>query len=221
MSGFRLYLITDRKLAAARAGLVPTVEAALAAAAEVAGPGAIAVQLREKDLGARELCELARALRNRCDRYDAPLLINDRIDVAIASGASGVHLPANSFAIADARAIVGPSRLVGVSTHDPAETAAASLAGADFAVFGPVHDPISKAPYGRAAGLETLAQAVRAAHPMPVYALGGITPERAAEIARALDRNSRPSGVAVIGAVFAAADPADATRRLLNAVSID
>jgi thiamine-phosphate pyrophosphorylase len=92
---FGLYLITDRKLAAAHGGVLAIVEAALATAVEMSGPGAVAVQLREKDLMGRELLELASALVLICRRYSAPLLINDRVDVAIAAGADGVHLPSD------------------------------------------------------------------------------------------------------------------------------
>src|SRR5713226_935751 len=120
------------------------VEAALSAAATIAGPGAVAIQLREKDLEARELYELARALRERCSRYGAPLIVNDRLDVAIAAQADGAHLPANSFAVADARRLVGSAAPIGVSTHQVSEAAAAKAAAADFAVFGPVYAPLSK-----------------------------------------------------------------------------
>jgi thiamine monophosphate synthase len=154
-----------------------------------APPGAIAVQLREKDLAARELYELALALRERCSRYGAPLLISDRIDVAIAAGADGIHLPANSFATADARALLGRSGLVGVSTHQPSEVAAAAGADADFVVFG------------------------------PVYALGGITAERVRELGGAAPAERRPAGIAVIGAVFGSEDAAKAIRELLEALA--
>src|SRR5208337_4085599 len=100
--GFCLYLITDRKLAGAR-GLLATCEASLKAAAESASRGALAVQLREKDLEARALFELACEMRRICDRYGAPLLINDRIDVAMAAGADGVHLASDSIGVSEAR----------------------------------------------------------------------------------------------------------------------
>ena len=102
------------------------------AALSAAPPNSVALQLREKDLGARELLELARQLRIVCDRYGARLLVNDRLDVAIAAGADGVHLPSNSFALADARALVGPDRLIGVSTHEHGEVVTASTGGADY-----------------------------------------------------------------------------------------
>ncbi len=218
---FRLYLITDRNLAARRGGVVAVAAAALSAASATAGPGAVALQLREKDMEARALYELARALRELCSRYGAALLVNDRVDVAIAAGADGVHLPANSFALADARRLVGATRLIGVSTHEAGEVGAAAAAGADFAVYGPVYEPLSKASYGAARGAEELGAACRAGAGLPVFALGGITAERIAELGGtpALIEGGRPAGVAVIGAVFGADDPAAATRTLLDALA--
>jgi thiamine-phosphate pyrophosphorylase len=213
---FQLYLITDRRLAALHGGLSPTVEAALAGGAEIGLQRSIAVQLREKDCEARELYQLARALRPICTRFDAPLIINDRIDVAIAAGADGVHLATASLAIADARTLLGPSRLIGVSTHKVHEVAAAAQQGADFAVFGPVYDPLSKGAYGSPQGLVSLSAAVKAADGMPLYALGGVNQARTAEIA-AMGRGSRPAGIAVIGAVFGTIAAAEATRDLLLA----
>jgi thiamine-phosphate pyrophosphorylase len=213
---FQLYLITDRRLAAASGGLIATVEAALAGSAEIARSGALAVQLREKDLEARELYELAMALRPICTRFDAPLIVNDRVDVAIAADANGAHLASTSFDIADARALLGPSRLIGVSTHRMEEITMAAKDGADFAVFGPVYDPLSKGAYGPAKGLSALADAVKAAKGMPLFALGGINKSRATEIT-ALAPGSRPSGIAVIGAVFGTPAPGTATRDLLLA----
>ncbi len=218
---FRLYLITDRNLAARRGGVVAVAEAALSAASATAQAGAVALQLREKDMEAREQYELASALQELCSRYGAALLVNDRVDVAIAAGADGVHLPANSFAVADARRLVGATRLIGVSTHEAGEVGAAATAGADFAVYGPVYEPLSKASYGAARGAESLGAACRAGAGLPVFALGGITAERIAELGGtpALAEGGRPAGVAVIGAVFGADDPAAATRALLDALA--
>lgn len=213
---FRLYLISDRRLAAASGGLVSTVEAALAGAADASSPGAVAVQLREKDLEARQLYELALALRPICTRFGAPLIVNDRIDVAIAVGAEGTHLASTSFTIADARALLGPGRLIGISTHSAEEVAMAEAHGADFAVFGPIYDPLSKGAYGPAKGLAALADAVKTAKRMPLYALGGINSFRASEIA-ALPPGTRPTGVAAIGSVFGTSTPAIAARELIEA----
>jgi thiamine-phosphate pyrophosphorylase len=218
---FRLYLITDRNLAALRGGVVAVAGAALSAASATDQRGAVALQLREKDMEARGLYELARALRELCSRYGAALIVNDRVDVAIAAGADGVHLPANSFAVADARRLVGATRLIGVSTHEAGEVGAAAAAGADFAVYGPVYEPLSKASYGAARGAEFLGAACRAGAGLLVFALGGITAERIAELGGtpALIEGGRPAGVAVIGAVFGADDPAAATRALLDALA--
>ena len=227
--GFKLYLITDRKLAARHGGLLPICAAALRAAREAAGAGAIAIQLREKDLPARELYELACAMRKLCARFGAPLIVNDRVDIAIASGADGVHLPADSFAIADARRLLGRSRLIGVSTHEIGEVRAAASgvatgAGADFAVFGPVYAPLSKAGYAPPRGGAALRAACRAAGPsaaagMPVFALGGITAARARVLAVGAPAGGEVAGVGVIGAVFGADDPAHAVKSILAALS--
>jgi thiamine-phosphate pyrophosphorylase len=242
---FKIYLITDRKLAAAHGGLITMTEAALAAAP----PDTVGLQLREKDLDARELVGLAHKLRAVCDRHHATLLVNDRLDVAIAAGADGVHLPANSFAVADARALLGGERLIGVSTHDDREVIAASRAGADFVVYGPVFDPVSKAAYTNARGADGLMAACRVAS-LPVFALGGITAARIPELcarfapadARPLDAPegpvangngdvaetstamrsgaaAQPAGVAVIGAIYGAPDPAAAMRDLVDALA--
>jgi thiamine-phosphate pyrophosphorylase len=206
---FSLYLITDRKLP--KVGLAAACEDALAAVA-TSHRGAVAVQLREKDLRGRELLALARELRQICTARDAMLLINDRIDIALASGADGIHLPVDSFSVRDAREILGKSKLIGCSTHTLAEVEAANRAGADFVVFGPVYHPISKSAYGPAAGIEGLRAACEASD-IPVYALGGVTAERIAELS-----DCEIAGVAAIGSVFAAPSPADATRALLQAI---
>jgi thiamine-phosphate pyrophosphorylase len=215
---FKLYLITDRHLAAVSGGLLATVEAALAGGAGIWPPGAIAIQLREKDVEARELYELALGLRPICTRFGAPLIVNDRVDVALAAGADGTHLSSTSFAIADARTLLGPFRLIGISTHHVDEVTGGAGNGADFAVFGPVYDPLSKGAYGPAKGLSALTEAVNAAKGMPLYALGGISQSRVAEIA-ALSPGPHPSGVAAIGAVFGTANPGGAVREILRALT--
>ncbi len=133
---FQLYLISDRRLVAPR-DLAEVCDQVLGALARNPRAVRVALQLREKDLGGRDLYRLAAALRPICTRHGARLLVNDRIDVALAVEADGVHLPGDAIAIAEARRLVGPSRLVGISTHSAAEAADAAAAGADFAVFGP------------------------------------------------------------------------------------
>jgi len=189
----RLYLVTDRHATNGRP-LGDVVEAALRG-------GVDAVQLREKDLTTRELLALARELRAITLRHGARLLINDRVDVALAVHADGVHLPADSFRIEDARGMLGADATIGVSTHAIDELVRAAAAGADFAVFGPVFDTPAKRPFGAPHGLDALRRAV-AAVTIPVVAIGGID---AANAAAVLATGCR--GVAVIRAVLSSADP--------------
>ena len=204
MVSFRLYLVTDRTRTGGRP-LPEVVEAAVRG-------GVDAVQLREKDLPAGALFELARELRRRCTRHGVRLLINDRIDVALAVGADGVHLPVDSFAAGDARALVGPGRLIGVSTHSLEQAQRASAAGADFVVFGPVFATPSKRPFGPPLGLEALAQAAGAVS-VPVFAIGGVTVARADAVCR-----HGAHGIAAIAAVLEATDPTAAARALRRAL---
>jgi thiamine-phosphate pyrophosphorylase len=197
-----VYLITDRKQTNGRP-LIDVVTDALAG-------GIRAVQLRERDLPTRELLALAAALRALTRRYAAALLINDRVDVALACDADGVHLPSDSFAVADARALLGAQRLIGVSTHAPAEIATAAAAGADFVVFGPIYDTPAKRAFGAPLGVESLV-AARAASTLPLLAIGGIDASRVSEA-----RVGGADGVAVIRAVLAAKDPARAAAQLLK-----
>ena len=196
-----VYLVTDRAQTNSRS-LLDVVDAALRG-------GIRAVQLRERDLTGREQLALAEPLRLLTRRYAAALLINDRIDVALACDADGVHLPGDSFAVADARALLGARRLIGVSTHSPTEVAAAAAAGADFAVFGPLYDTPSKRAFGAPLGLAALPTA-RAAAPLPLLAIGGIDTDRVAAV-----RAGGADGVAVIRAVLAASDPQQAAARLV------
>ena len=212
---FKLYLVTDRKVVAS-GDLVAACEAALRAAPA----GTVALQLREKDLDGRPLYELALRLREVCARAGAPLLINDRIDVAIAANADGVHLPFNSVGASVARKLLGPDRLIGVSTHSAPDVAAATREGAaDFAVFGPVYESISKPGYAPREGASNIGEVLRAGA-LPIYAIGGITPERASELMRQGDSHARLAGVAAIGAILGAKSPADATRAMLTALGV-
>jgi thiamine-phosphate pyrophosphorylase len=199
----RVYLVTDSAQTGARA-LVDVVEAALRG-------GVRAVQLRERDLPARELHALALRLREIMSRHDALLLVNDRIDVALACGADGVHLPGNSFTIGDARALLGPSKLVAASTHTVDEVNAAGREGADFVVFGPVFDTPSKRAFGAPVGLDALERAC--ACKVPVLAIGGIRAETCATT-----RARGAAGIAVIREIASADDPERAARRLVRAM---
>lgn len=172
--------------------------------------GVKAIQLREKDLGGRELFFLAEAARKLTQSYHARLLINDRIDLALAVDADGVHLSTTSIPIEAARALLGRQRLLGASTHSLEEVAEAERKGADFVVFGPIYFTLSKAPYGSPQGMAALKTIVEKIS-LPIYAIGGIKPENIADARRAGVR-----GVALISAVIGAADPKDATKKILN-----
>jgi thiamine-phosphate pyrophosphorylase len=198
---FDLYVITDRQQSGGRP-LLTVVEAALRG-------GARAFQLREKDLQPRDLYPLALRMRQLTQAYGARLLINDRLDVALAVNADGVHLTTTSLPASVARRLLGPDRLLGVSTHNLAEAQAAAEEGADFVVFGPVFFTPSKAPYGQPIGLDAL-RAVRAALGLPILAIGGIKKANLDQVIAA-----GADGIAVISAVISADDPAAATQDLL------
>jgi thiamine-phosphate pyrophosphorylase len=204
----RLYLVTDRRATAGRP-LVEVVRAALAAIPDEAR-GAVAVQLREKDLEARPLFELARELRELTNRVGAALYINDRVDVALAVGADGVHLGGRSLTPAEV-ARIAPDLAVAVSTHARGEVEMAARAGARFAVFGPIWDTPSKRPYGVQLGVEALRDA--AVVGLPLLALGGVNTSRAPECLAA-----GAAGVGCIRAILGAPDPGAALVRVLAAV---
>jgi thiamine-phosphate pyrophosphorylase len=165
------YYITDRVAAGGIEALLGFVERALAEGVEF-------VQIREKDLEARELCALARRVLSLRNPQGTRILINDRTDIALACGASGVHLPSHSVAPSVLRAIAPRGFLIGVSTHSVDEVRAAEREGADFAVFGPVFATASKLAYGPPQGIERLSEVVRSVA-LPVFALGGITRQNA------------------------------------------
>ncbi len=201
--GFQLYLVTDRRQTGGRR-LVEVVEECLAA-------GLRAVQLREKDLTDAEFLALARLLRDLTRRVGARLFINGRLDAALAVGADGLQRghDAPPMPVLRSRA---PGLTIGVSVHSVDEARAAERDGADFIVFGPVYDTPSKRPYGPPQGVDALANVVNAVA-VPVFAIGGITAERVAEV-----RGAGAHGVAVISAILPAERPGEATKKFLEAL---
>jgi thiamine-phosphate pyrophosphorylase len=191
-----LYAITDRSQLAAP--LLDRVALLLEAGIDF-------VQIREKDLPTRDLFALVEAAVRLPNPFGARILVNERVDVALAAGADGVHLPAHSVSPARIRTITPARFLIGVSCHSAAEVAQAEQEGADFAVFGPVFETSSKRAYGPALGPQALRQAAEGRR-MPVLALGGITIENF--------RACQCAGIAAISLFQNAADPAALVRTL-------
>jgi thiamine-phosphate pyrophosphorylase len=201
--GFALYLVSDRLIG--RQPLPDVIDECLAA-------GLKAVQLREKDLAVRDLLPVATRLRESTRRHGARLVINDRADVALATGADGVQRTNASLPVAALRGIAPRPLLIGASVHSEAGAREAAAEGADFLVFGPVYDTPSKRQYGAPQGLSVLQQ-VTVSVIRPVLAIGGITPGRVPEVLGA-----GAAGVAVISAILGADSPADATKAFLDAL---
>lgn len=200
-----LVLVTDPSCGEGRS-MMEVVEAAL-------GAGTPAVQLRWKDAPAREMADLARALLARTRAAGALLFVNDRLDVALAAGADGVHLGQDDLPAAAARRISPAGFLIGVSAESASLARRAEADGADYVGVGPVHPTGSKADAGESVGVERIAE-VAAAVRIPVVGIGGITAENAPAA-----RCAGAAGVAVISAVMRAADPAAAARALMMAVN--
>jgi thiamine-phosphate pyrophosphorylase len=199
---FDLYLITDRTQTQGR-DLLWVLKRALEG-------GVRAIQLREKDLNGKDLFQLADKARELCDRYHAQLLVNDRIDIALAVDAAGVQLGKASIPIETSRLLLGPRKLIGYSAHSLEESRFAQQSGADFLLFGPVYFTASKAPYGAPQGLEALKKIVENVA-LPVYAIGGIKADSIVDV-----RRTGARGVALISAVIGANDPKGAAASMVE-----
>jgi thiamine-phosphate pyrophosphorylase len=169
------------------------------------------LQLRAKSLGAAAMRDAAHALKDRCRVAAVPFCVNDRLDVALAVGADVLHLGQDDLPLADARRIAAGRLLIGFSTHDPAQAAAAVAGGADYIGFGPIFDTRSKLRPDPTVGVEGL-RAVAAASPIPVVAIGGITLATIQTVASA-----GAAAAAVIAAVNEAPDPTAAGRQVAAA----
>lgn len=206
--GERLYLITDGTAKRDPARFLEKIDASLSG-------GARLMQIREKDLSARELLGLAKAIKAKAEKFGARILINDRADIALVAGADGVHITGAGYAPIEARNILGAKALIGVSTHSIDEARRAEEEGADFVTFGPVYFTESKASYGEPLGVEKLREAASAIK-APVYALGGVTKERVREAV-----SNGASGVAVISAVFGSDDIEKSVKGFLSELDLN
>ena len=190
---FKLYLITDRRLFTDNYSLFTAVEEALKG-------GLQALQLREKDIATRELLSMAYVLRELTTRYGVKLFINDRLDVALAVDADGVHLGSKSIPAFAAREAAGEGMLIGASAHSIGEAIEAEEEGADFITLGPVFETPSKIKYGHPLGPGLLRE-IREKISIPVFAIGGIKKERVGSVLEA-----GASGIALISAILGSED---------------
>ncbi len=195
-----VYLVTDPEMTAQR-GLAATVREAVAG-------GVSMVQLRDKHASDAALIEIARALKRVLAGTGVPLIINDRLAVAQLVGAEGVHLGQDDIAPELARARLGPRAIIGLSVSTRAEIARVDPTFVDYAGLGPIFATSTKRDAGKALGDARFA-ALRKHIPVPVVAIGGVTLDNAS---RAFAAGA--DGVAVVGAICAAADPQAAARRL-------
>lgn len=170
--------------------------------------GARYIQLRDKQLEARELMSLGNEIRDLCDEYDAKLIINDRIDLAYATDAHGVHLGQQDLPIKIARQILGPGKIIGGSASTLQEAKAVETEGADYCGFGHIYSTSTKEKSYAPRGIETLREIVRSLS-IPVFAIGGINLQNAEPVVE-----SGVSGIAVSSAVCATKAPDKSTREL-------
>ena len=200
MIDYSLYLVTDRTLSLGRS----TVEVVRAA---IRG-GVSCVQLREKGCSTREFMDEARLLKALLAGTGVPLFINDRLDVALAVGADGVHLGQNDLAIADARRLVGNRMIIGISAESVADAVRAEAEGADYIGASPVFTTPTKTDTASPLGLDGL-RAIRRAVQLPLVAIGGINADNAAQVLRA-----GADGLAVVSAIVSAPCPRTAAAGL-------
>jgi len=201
----RLLVVTDRHQTNGRP-LVPLLQRVLTA-------GIAAIQLRERDLSIRELLTLAREVQAVTASYRSQLLINDRIDVALALDGVGVHLRSNSLPVSVARQLLGGQRLLGISVHTIEEAVQAESQGADYIILGPIYETPSKQMFGPPLGIHVLENACGLVR-IPIIGIGGVTAVRAREMRRA-----GAFGAAVITSILGATEVESATRELLEAVT--
>ncbi|HXG16279.1 MAG TPA: thiamine phosphate synthase [Calidithermus sp.] len=199
----RLYVILDRTAARGR-DLEAVLDGALAG-------GCRLFQLREKEWPSGRLFPLAERLQARCRKAGATFIVNDRVDLAVALGADGVHLGQDDLPPAAARSLLRPGMLLGLSTHNPAQARAAQAAGADYIAVGAMF-PTTTKPDFELVG-PALVRTLRGEIRVPLIGIGGITHDNVAEVIQA-----GADGVAVISAVCGAPDPEAATRRFLDLI---
>ena len=201
---YSLYLVTDRELAKGRS----TQDIVRAA---VSG-GVTCVQLREKECSTREFIEEALAVKDFLKERGVPLIINDRVDVALAVGADGVHLGQTDMPLEIAQKILGDTMIIGISAESLEDAVEAEKGGADYLGVSPIYATPTKTDTAPPLGLEGL-RAIRRAVNLPLVGIGGLNQDNAADVIR-----SGGDGVAVVSAIVSAGDPAAAARHLKHMI---
>lgn len=194
-----LYVITE-----------PAMRDPVETAQQVLAAGVRLLQLRDKTATTRDLVRIGEQLRALTRQHDALLIVNDRLDVALAIEADGVHLGQDDLPVAQARQIAGARLLIGVSAETVEEARQAEADGADYLGVGPMFATHTKPDAGAPVGTERL-RAIKQAVAIPVFGIGGITLQNAPEVLRA-----GADGICVISAIVGAPDPADAARQFLR-----
>lgn len=203
---FRLILITDLKMVGGEEILLEKIMAV----AKALPQGLVAIQVREKEMPARALCELVLKIKSHIEGMAIPIFVNDRVDIALCAHADGVHLPSNGLPPKDVKKIF--SGMIGKSTHSLSEVT--STSEVDYLTFGPIFDTPSKRPYGAPHGEEILHRVVEQSK-VPIFAIGGIREGRAS-----LLRGTGIMGIAVVSAILSARNPADVAINLLKEVNL-
>ncbi|MEL0616556.1 thiamine phosphate synthase [Cobetia marina] len=196
-----LYLVTDPALCAER-GLEATVMAAVRGGVSV-------VQLRDKHASDEEMIAQAIRLKALLDEYEVPLIINDRIEVALASGADGLHIGQSDGDPVEARRRLGEDALIGLSVQTLEQLKAVDVERIDYLGLGPVYATATKPDHAAPLGIEGLTQLVRSS-PLPTVAIGGISLTNAGDV-----MSSGTDGLAVVSALCSAEDPAAAAQQFL------
>jgi thiamine-phosphate pyrophosphorylase len=197
---YSLYLVTDRGLSRGRT-TIQIVEAALCG-------GVTCVQLREKTCSTREFITQALSIKDHLKRHNVPLIINDRVDIAQAVNADGVHLGQSDMPIEMARAILKDSMIIGISAESLEDAVQGEKDGADYIGVSPIYATPSKTDAASPLGLEGLRE-IRKSVKIPLVGIGGLNRENAGEVI-----NNGVDGVAVVSAIVAADDPEKAAREL-------
>lgn len=201
---YSLYLVTDRSLSSGRSNL-DIVKSAVEG-------GVTVVQLREKSAGTREFLHEALSVADYCRKNNVSLIINDRIDIALAVSADGVHLGQDDMPIEYARRIVGKEMIIGISVFNETEAVAAQTAGADYLGVSPLYTTPTKPELTKAVGLEGLAR-IRQAVAVPLVAIGSIKSHNAADAIKA-----GADGIAVVSAIVSDPDPKQAASDLVTVI---